>query len=122
MQVNANTPASERQPKPLAPVRVRARFDGGATWQDVIDGAAVLSIKDADTGKEACYWCEAVYVGEQCVGFRLRKFATGQQHDLPSDLSSCDCGDRTHRPERPGGCRHMAALQQALPTVHKATA
>jgi hypothetical protein len=120
--MNANTSAAERQRKPLLPVNVRAYFVGGATRRDVIDGAAVLSVTDLTTHEEAAYWCEAVYDGDRCVGFRLRKLGTGRQYDLPRDLSACVCGDRTHRPERPGGCRHMAALRQALPTVSQATA
>jgi hypothetical protein len=38
-------------------------------------------------------------------------------YDLPPDLSGCDCPDRTHKPERPGGCKHMVALRLALPGV-----
>jgi hypothetical protein len=120
--MESNTSAPARQRKPLQPVNVRARFVGGATEQDLANGAAVLSVTDAATGDEAAYWCEAVYNAGQRVGFRLRKLGSGALHDLPGDLSGCDCGDRTHRPDRPGGCRHMAALRQALPTVTAATA
>jgi hypothetical protein len=102
-------------------VQVQARFVGGATRRDVIDGSAVLSIVsgDATDTDETPYWCQAIYDGERCTGFRLTKFATGEVYDLPRDLSICDCPDRTYRPERPGGCRHMVALRQALPTVRK---
>jgi hypothetical protein len=103
-------------------VRVRAYFVGGATRQDVLDGAAVLSITDQATRGEQAYWTAAVYDGGACVGFRLRKLGSGEVYDLPRDLSACDCGDRTFRPQRPGSCRHMAALRQALPDVHRATA
>jgi hypothetical protein len=105
-----------RQRKPLVPVQVTARFVGGATRQDVMAGAAVLSIRDGDDD-ESAYWCEAIFDGGRCVAFRLRKFGTGEQYDLPRDLSSCDCPDRNYRPERPGGCKHMVALRQALPIV-----
>jgi hypothetical protein len=104
------------KPKPLQPVNVKATFVGGATRRDVINGAAVLSIRDGDD-EESAYWCVAVYDPGRCVAFRLVKFGTGEQYDLPRDLSSCDCPDRTYKPERPGGCKHMVALQQALPTV-----
>jgi hypothetical protein len=60
-----------------------------------------------------------VFDGERCVAFRLVKFGTGEQYDIPRDLSSCDCPDRVYRPDRPGGCRHMQALRQALRTVKK---
>jgi hypothetical protein len=111
------TRAPPPQRKPLLPVQVRAYFVGGATRQDVIDGAAVLSITDLDRQEEAPYWLEALYQGDSCTGFRLRKFGGEEVYDLPRDLSGCDCADRTYRPERPDGCRHMAALRQALPTV-----
>jgi hypothetical protein len=35
-------------------------------------------------------------------------------YDLPADLSSCSCPDRTFHPEREGGCKHMKALSAAL--------
>jgi hypothetical protein len=100
-----------------------ARFVGGATRQDILDGAAVLSITAGDDSDrdETAYWCLAVFQGERCTGFRLTKFGTGEVYDLPRDLSGCDCPDQTYRPERPGGCKHMAALRQALPTVSNAT-
>jgi hypothetical protein len=103
-------------------VSVVGRFVGGATRQDVIDGSAVLSIVSGDDTDrdEVPYWCVALYQGDRCTGFRLTKFATGEVYDLPRDLSCCDCPDQTYRPERPGGCKHMQALRQALPTVGKA--
>jgi hypothetical protein len=110
--MESNTRAPAGQPKAPKPVRVRARFAGG----NLADGTAVLSIRDG--GREASYWCEALPTG----GYRLQKFGAGRRYDLPADLSGCTCGDRTHRPERPGGCRHMAALRQALPAITKASA
>jgi hypothetical protein len=112
-----------RQRKPLEPVSVSAHFVGGATRQDVLDGAAVLSITDKGTTDEQAYWCEALFQakedGGKCVGFRLRKFNSAEVYDLPRALDSCTCADATYRPERPGGCRHQHALQQALPTAPK---
>lgn len=105
--------------KPLLPVSVSARFVGGARRADVLDGSAVLSIVagDATDRDESAYWCLAVFQGERCTGFQLTKFGSGEVYDLPRDLSSCDCPDHTYRGERPGGCKHMAALRQALPIV-----
>jgi hypothetical protein len=114
MKSNTSAPAGQR--KAPEPVSVRARFAGGATTEDLADGTAVLSIRDGDG--ETSYWCEALLTG----GYRLHKFGAGRRYDLPADLSGCTCGDRTHRPERPGGCKHMAALRQALPSVTKASA
>jgi hypothetical protein len=98
-------------------VNVRAYFVGGTSRQDVVDGSAVLSITDLGTGEEAAHWLAAVFTGGRCAGFRLRKLGGAGAYELPRDLSSCSCPDRAHRPGRPGGCRHMAALRQALPAV-----
>ena len=113
------TTCSKRQRKPLQPVNVRAVFVGGATRQDVIDGQAVLSIVTGDDTDrdEKPYWVKALFDGERCVGFSLTTFGTGEGHILSRDLKSCTCGDALYRPNRPGGCRHQAALRQALPTV-----
>jgi hypothetical protein len=51
--------------------------------------------------------------GDQFVGYRLLK-PDGSMYDLPADLSSCDCPDATYHPERPNGCKHVAALRVAL--------
>jgi hypothetical protein len=114
--MESNTSAPAGQPKALQPVSVRARFFGRPTARALAEGRAILSIRDGDG--ESSYWCEALPAG----GYRLKKFGAGRRYDLPADLSSCTCGDRTHRPERPGGCKHMAALRQAAPAVTKASA
>jgi hypothetical protein len=54
-----------------------------------------------------------LYDGEALVGYRLLK-ADATMYDLPADLSGCDCPDHTFHPERPGGCKHIKALQAAL--------
>jgi hypothetical protein len=106
-----------RQRQPLKPVHVSGRFVGGANRQDVIDGSAVLAVTDMDTGEEKPYWLQALYAEGRCVGFSLREFGSEEEHVLPRELTSCSCGDATYRPGRPGGCRHRAALRQALPAV-----
>jgi len=115
-------PSAKPSRKPLLPVSVVARFVGGATRQDILDGAAVLSIATGDdTDRDECaYWCLAVFQGEVCTGFRLTKFGTGEVYDVPRSLDRCDCPDATYRPVRPGGCKHQQALRAALPTVRKA--
>jgi hypothetical protein len=55
-----------------------------------------------------------LYEGEQRVGYRLLKAGGAPMYDLPGDLSGCDCPDSTFHPERPGGCKHRAALAAAL--------
>ena len=117
--MNATTERPRRQAKPLQPVNVRAVFVGGATRDDVIAGQAVLSIVTGDDSDrdEKPYWIKALFDGERCVGFSLTTFGTGEGHILSRDLRSCTCGDALYRPNRPGGCRHQAALRQALPTV-----
>jgi hypothetical protein len=35
-----------------------------------------------------------------------------EHYDLPKTLNSCDCPDAIYRSERPGGCKHQAALRQ----------
>ena len=106
-RVNAN-----RQRAPLSPVNVVGRFIGGATDEDLLMGAAVLEIEDGRD--QASYWCQATTDRGNVVGWKLRKFNSAEVHDLPANLSSCDCGDASFRPARPGGCRHPSALRQAL--------
>ena len=54
-----------------------------------------------------------LFDGETLAGYRLLK-ADGAMYDLPVDLSGCDCPDHCYHPERPGGCKHMAAMRAAL--------
>ncbi|HEX5273017.1 MAG TPA: hypothetical protein VFW33_21115 [Gemmataceae bacterium] len=115
--LTAPRPPVKPNRKPLSPASVRAYLVGGASRQDILDGSAVLSVTDLNTGDEKAYWLAANYDGERCVGFSLVTFGGGEKYDLPRDLSSCTCPDNTFKPERPGGCRHMQALRQALPTV-----
>jgi hypothetical protein len=116
--VNPITPA-RRERKPLLPVQVTARLVGGATRQDLIDGAAVLSISTGDDTDldEMAYWLTALYDGDRCAGFRLIKFGTGDVYDVPRSLDACTCADATYRPERPGGCKHQQALRLVLPAL-----
>ena len=101
----------------LQPVAVIGRFVGGATPDDLLAGCAILEIEDAN--ELTSYWTVADVDRRSGVitGFAVRKFGSGEVYHLPRDLSSCDCPDRTYRPDRPNGCRHMAALRQALLTA-----
>jgi hypothetical protein len=53
-------------------------------------------------------------------GFRLTK-PDGTVYDLDTTEEPwvCDCPDATFHPERPGGCKHCAALRAALPSLWK---
>jgi hypothetical protein len=119
--MNATSPRRPRNKKPLGPAQVTARFVGGATRQDVLDGAAVLAIVTGDDtdADESVYWCQALYTGDRCTGFRLTKFGTGDVREIPRSLDSCNCPDANYHPDRPGGCKHQVALRQALPTVRR---
>ncbi len=70
------------------------------------DGRAEIAIN----GK--LYAVEQLLGGDnlELVGYRLTGQDGGAVYDLPLDLSGCDCPDHTFHPERPGGCKHMAAL------------
>jgi hypothetical protein len=59
-----------------------------------------------------------LYDGATLAGYRLLK-ADGTMYDLPADLTCCDCPDHTFHPERPGGCKHVAALRAALAALAK---
>jgi hypothetical protein len=108
-----------RERKPLQPVQL-LRVECEAGIADLIAGHAVLTIvtgDDADSDTRA-YWLKAdvAHTGK-VTGFELRQFSTGVKYHLPADLSDCDCPDHIYREERPGGCKHMVALRQALLTI-----
>jgi hypothetical protein len=115
MQMDSTPTCAPRQCKPLSPVQVQGHFIGGATAEDLTRGAAILEIIDAK--EMTSYWCAAVTDRGRIVSFRLRKFVTGDQYDLPADLSACDCPDGVYRSERPLGCRHRVGLRQAIITA-----
>jgi hypothetical protein len=49
------------------------------------------------------------------VGYHMMK-ADGTAYDVCTSEEhwTCDCPDATFHPERPGGCKHVAALRAAL--------
>jgi hypothetical protein len=88
-----------------------------AGLSDLIAGHAVLAITTGD-GSDCdtrCYWVKAdvAHTGH-IVSWQITKFGSVDSYNLPADCSSCDCGDHTFREERPGGCRHMVAMRQAV--------
>jgi hypothetical protein len=105
-----------RQQKPLEPISL-LRVECRAGIEDVILGRAVLVIvtgdeSDSDT---ASYWLRADEGRHgHIVSWEITKFGSVEAYRLPADCSSCDCGDHSFREERPGGCRHMVAMRQAV--------
>lgn len=94
-----------RTSKPLAPVA------GTCRWLNVeVNGNRRLEINGtayelADLGG---------------LGWRLYRFlpdGTSTAYDIDPNAPggwSCDCPDGTYRPNRPGGCKHVRALQTLL--------
>ncbi len=72
-----------------------------------------------DTDSDSCvYWLRADTDHQgRVTAFELTRFGSGEKYHLPADLSSCDCPDHIYREERPGGCKDMAALRQALSAI-----
>jgi hypothetical protein len=111
--------SGSRERKPLLPEQLLAvRCE--ASIADLIASHAVLAISvgdetDSDT---RFYWLKAdVDYRGHITGFGLQTFGTGLHYELPADLSSCSCPDHVYREERPGVCKHMLALRQALLAV-----
>jgi hypothetical protein len=104
-----------RSRKPLQRVAVTGKCE--ASISELIQGVAVLTIVNGEhTNLDVLgYWCKAVLDRDGKINsFELTKFGSGVRYELPADLSDCDCPDHTYREERPGGCRHMQAMRQAL--------
>jgi hypothetical protein len=94
-----------RQRKPLAPVHGSARLlQAIGTVGPVCNRVGEVSID----GK--AYFCRCTATAYQLFGFDQKK-GEPTHYDLPLDCSSCDCPDQTYRADRPGGCKHMAAMR-----------
>ena len=79
-------------------------------------GAGVLEIR---RGRQVdLYEVVAFREAGALVGFRLNKTTGGKEGlydiDCRTEPWTCDCPDATFHPERPGGCKHVLALQAAL--------
>ena len=54
------------------------------------------------------------------VGYRLEKGdRTTYDVNTEAETWTCDCPDATFNPDRPGGCKHVAALRAALKAVEQ---
>ena len=97
----STTTSRRRARQPLAPVSgsIRVLRPVGAVNEDT--GEVLLNGQ--------CYY---LHVHE--TGYRLHGYDHGKQaptcYDLPLSLDSCDCPDRTFRPEREA-CKHMAGMR-----------
>jgi hypothetical protein len=79
----------------------------------------VLPIGEADTGVLAIngtnYTVTVLRGPNRVDGYRMVK-TVGTVYDIGAteERWTCDCPDATFHPERPGGCKHVAALRAAL--------
>ena len=107
---------TSRERRPPEAVSVTGRFAEGVTPDQLPHGSAILEIIDAKT--ECFYWVEAVGRNGRVLGVWLQEFGDGTRHYVHLDGEvCCTCEDATYRPDRPGGCRHVVALGQALPEL-----
>jgi hypothetical protein len=118
MHTTLSRPA--RQRKPLLPVNVTSHFEPGVMPHDLLHGHAILTVTDTnkpEAEREAFYWATALLSDGRIVALDLQKFGRklGEDHHrVTLEPLSCDCEDATWRPGRPGGCRHVNAVRQAL--------
>lgn len=85
---------------------------GTARWVSRFDRTGLASIAI----NEVAYTVMVLRDGGRLIGFRLRKDDATTYDVLeggPNGLR-CDCPDATYHPERPGGCKHVAALVTLL--------
>lgn len=121
---NATCSPTRRQRKPLVPVQVTGRFGSlTADLQALRLGTAVLFLTDLTTGEETLYWAKGVSEGGILAGIVLEKLDGGKHPDgymvrlKGENAPACDCPDACYRPDRPGGCKHLAAVRQAVATL-----
>jgi hypothetical protein len=84
----------------------------------------VLPIGETGTGVLAInghnYTVTVLHSPSGVTGYRMAK-VDGTTYDLctTEQCWTCDCPDATFHPERPGGCKHVAALRAALKAAGK---
>src|SRR5262245_51314978 len=108
-----------RSRKPLQPVHVCGQFlQRPIPPCEIVGPAGKPGVLSIDGTPYLCsYVGELPPEGEPVVrGYRVVK-ADGAVYDIDTTAPhgwTCDCPDATYRSERPGGCRHVQALRQAL--------
>ncbi len=105
-----------RQRQALQPVQLlRVACEAGI--EDLLRGYAVLAVTTGDDSDNdtRVYWLKAdIGHTRHVISFELTEFTSNARYHLPADLGTCDCPDHSFREKRPGGCKHMVALRQAL--------
>lgn len=81
-------------------------------WHNTEDAKSGL-LEISATGNTKLYGAVALEDRGQLVGYRLIQ-ADGTTYDVDADTWVCSCPDAIARPDRPGGCRHVAGLRAAL--------
>lgn len=96
------------------------RWLGGADWDDLLEGTALLEInKHLAGGKRLTtrYWCQALESEGEIVGVRLTKQNDHEVYHVDLLAESCDCPDATYRPGK--ACKHKKSLLAALPKLRQ---
>jgi hypothetical protein len=115
-----------RQRKPLLPVNITAQLTGGefnaCLPEELARGVAILSIATGDdTDRDVkLYWTRFLFHNGEAYAVELTRFGTAKKYIITLEDETCNCPDAEYRSERPGGCRHVVALRQALPAVANA--
>lgn len=108
------TPTRSR--KPLTAVKPEWRWLRTPCWPCVLAPAGFMGILEIDG---AAYGVTPLSE-YPAVGYRLQK-QDGTLYDIDAQTAwggwSCDCPDGTYRPERPGGCRHIVAVREAVASL-----
>jgi len=106
----ATRPFTQRKQYPDVEASGRL-FCGTDRIEDIVRGRAVVDIHGG--GRVTSFWLEAVLDAGKIVALRLRKFGTGEVHQVTLEGGTfvCDCPDSTFRNR---SCRHVAGLHSAL--------
>jgi hypothetical protein len=123
---------STRSRRPLQPATGTVRWvsdDPANSLRLGASAALTTATQTRDGLRVTGYVRRALLEGGRLVGYELRKAeqpatAAGDPNPVYHiDVTgphgwTCDCPDATFRPERPGGCRHVAALRAALHRIN----
>jgi hypothetical protein len=117
-----------RQRKTLLPVQVHAELyvgtDPSSLPDDLANGVAMLTIRSGDATDQDTrrYWVRFLFSHGNAYAVQLTRFGSREVYLITLADERCDCPDSVYAADRPGGCKHVVALRQVLPTVGKAGA